>query len=222
MMTFRLSRKGTGFSFRSNQAVRLQLPGLEDPRGPARLFSLSSSPTEADILSITVKMTDSPYKERLRRLVPGETVEVAGPLGDLIYNPQAPAVMIAGGVGITPFRGMIRYAVDEGLATPITLLYSARTPEELAFRSELDELARRHPALTLRYSVTRPREGREPWTGLTGRIDEARIREASAPYTDPFYYVVGLPEMVQETLAVLQGRLGVPEERLWWEPFHGY
>ncbi|MFZ0698958.1 MAG: FAD-dependent oxidoreductase [Thermoplasmata archaeon] len=221
-MTFRFSTRGSGFTFQSNQAVRLQIPGIQDPWGPARLLSLSSSPTETDWIAVTVKMTGSPFKEALRNVKPGDRVQVFGPLGDLIYVPTRPAVMIAGGIGITPFRGMTRFAVDRGVDQPITLLYSARVPEEFAFRTELDEMAQRHPKLRIVYTVTRPQEATVPWKGRVGRIDERLIREAAADLDAPNFYFAGLPEMIESTMEILRSRLGIPEERLWWEPFRGY
>jgi glycine betaine catabolism B len=221
-MTFRFAIQGSGFRFRSNQAIRLQLPDIQDPWGPSRLFSISSSPTETDWIAITCKMTGTPFKEGLRALKPGSRVEVFGPLGDLMYDPNRPTVMIAGGIGITPFRGMIRYAIDTGANSPIVLLYSARTPEELAFRTELDDMAKRHPSLAIHYTVTRPQDTLAGWTGRTGRIDERLLRESSSPLEEPNFLVVGLPEMIESTIAILEGPMGVPEDRINWEPFRGY
>lgn len=219
--TFRFSLAGSGFRYRSNQAVLLGLP-VNDPWGPYRLFSLSSSPTEREWIAVTAKITDTPFKAGLKALRPGDVAEVIGPLGDLIYDPVRPTVMIAGGIGITPFRGMIRYAVDTGARSPIRLLYSARTPEELAFRTELDALAEAHPDLTVRYSITRPEESGRPWDGPRGRVGAPVIREAADALERPNFLVVGLPEMVAETVQLLEGPMGVPDDRVNWEPFRGY
>jgi ferredoxin-NADP reductase len=140
----------------------------------------------------------------------------------MLYNPGLPAVMIAGGIGISPFRGMIKFALDSGFDEPIVLAYSARTPEEFAFRAELDSIAQRLKNLKVLYTVTRPKESKLSWKGRVGRIDEQFIREAAAGLENPNFYVAGLPEMVESTLGILQSRLGLPEERLWWEPFRGY
>jgi ferredoxin-NADP reductase len=221
--TFRFSTKGSGFSYRSNQAVRLQLPDLVDPWGPARLLSLSSSPTETGRIAVTTKLTGSPFKEKLNRLRPGETVQVHGPLGHLFFDPERPALMIAGGIGVTPLRGMIRFAADRGLREPITLLYSARTPEELAFRAELDRLGSQHSELRTKYTVTRPTESaRELWTGRVGRIDAAWVQEAARPLDRPKYYVVGLPEFLTEQLRILSTVLHAPRDDVVFEPFHGF
>jgi glycine betaine catabolism B len=221
-MTFRFSTDGSGFEYRSNQAIRLILPWVQDPWGPARSFSLSSSPSEAGAIAITAKMTGSPYKEALRNLTPADRVLVFGPVGDLLYAPSRSSLFVAGGIGVTPFRGMLKYASDTGAGEPITMLYSARTPEELAFRGELDALAEANPRFRVRYTITRPADAREPWTGRIGRIDEAWLREELARLHRPKVYVVGLPEMAEEVLATLRDRLGVAEDDLEYEYFRGY
>jgi ferredoxin-NADP reductase len=75
-MTFRFSTKGREFEYRSNQAVRLGLPGVDDPWGAARLFSLSSSPSEPDSIAVTCRISDTPFKQALARLEPGATADV--------------------------------------------------------------------------------------------------------------------------------------------------
>ena len=220
--TFRFATKGTGFRYLSNQAIRLGLPGVNDPWGPVRLFSLSSSPSELGFISITSKMTGSPYKEALNHLKEGDRAVVAGPFGDLIYDASRPALFLAGGIGVTPFRGMLRYAVDTGARQPVILLYSARVPEEFAFRKELDALAQRRETIRIYYTVTRPQDSDSAWTGRTGRIDEAWIREMSQGLEDPKIYVVGLPEMVEDSLLLLRDKMKVAEEDLEYEFFRGY
>lgn len=220
--TFVFSTQGTGFEFRSNQAIRLVLPGVPDPWGPARTFSISSSPTDRDRIEVTCKVTETPFKQALAALEPGAAAEIIGPLGDLFYDPDRPAVFLAGGVGVTPFRGMARFARATHSPSSIDLLYSARTPEELAFRSEFDEWANSSPNFRVHYTVTRPSESSVPWTGRTGRIDEAWVREVGRGLLHPRYYVVGLPEMARPTLDMLRSRIGIPEADLEYEYFGGY
>jgi glycine betaine catabolism B len=220
--TFRFSTEGTGFRYRSNQAIRLLLPGVLDPRGPARSFSLASSPSEPGIAEVSVKMTGSPFKEALRSLRPGDTALAIGPLGDLLYDPSRDSLFIAGGIGASPFRGMIRFARDLRKHRPIRMLYSARTPEEFAFRRELDDLARSDGGIEVRYTVTRPDQSEVAWTGRTGRIDAAWIREALERLERPKVFVVGVPEMAVGVLELMRNRFGVSEEDLEYEFFRGY
>ncbi len=221
-MTFRFSTEGTTFRYLSNQAVRLSLPGVEDPWGPVRAFSLSSSPTEAGVVSVTCKISDTPFKQALSRLSPGAPAEIYGPLGRFLLDRTRPSVFLAGGIGISPFRGMLRYAADLGDTGERRLLYSARVPEELVFREELDALARASPHVRVQYTVTRPGESSVVWDGRVGRIDAAWIRDASEGLAHPRYYVVGLPEMVAGTVSVLKGPLRVPDVDILFEAFRGY
>jgi len=221
-MTFRFSTAGTGFRYLSNQAVRLALPGVDDPWGAARTFSLSSSPSESGYISVTCKISDTPLKQALSRLEPGDKAEVYGPLGLFLYDRSRPSVFLAGGIGITPFRGMIRYAADIGDSQERRLLYSARVPEELIFRAELDALSKPPSPFRVEYTVTRPSDSRTPWHGRVGRISEAWIREAARSLGRPKFYVAGLPEMVQEAVTILSGPLGIPEEDIDFEVFRGF
>jgi glycine betaine catabolism B len=220
-MTFHFSTQGTEFEYLSNQAVRLVLPGVDDPWGAARTFSLSSSPSEVGQIAVTCRISDTPFKLALSRLRPGDSVEVYGPIGAFLFDGTRSSIFIAGGIGITPFRGMLRYAADRKIPTERRLLYSARAVNELLFRSELDELARNSP-LQVHYTVTRPNESTIDWTGRLGRIDDDWIREIAGSLPKPKFYVAGLPAMVENMLGILRGPLGIPEEDIDYEVFRGF
>jgi len=222
VMTFHFSTRGSGFRYLSNQAIRLSLPGVDDPWGAVRAFSLSSSPTETDRLSVTCRISDTPFKQALARLRPGDQAELYGPLGGFLLDRQRPAVFLAGGIGITPFRGMLRYAIDSGDTEPRLLLYSARVPEELVFHAELDAMVRASALHGVRYTVTRPADSTASWTGRVGRISPEWIREAAASLEHPKFYVAGLPAMVEETVTALRGELAVPEDDIDYEVFRGF
>jgi ferredoxin-NADP reductase len=221
-MTFRFSTAGTSFRYLCNQAVRVALPGVEDPWGAARTFSMSSSPSEEGLISVTCRISDTPFKQALARLRPGDTADVFGPLGLFLFDPTRPSVFLAGGIGITPFRGMLRFAADRHPELPRRLLCAARVPEELVFRTDIEALARSTPAFQAEFSVTRPGEATVPWNGRTGRIDAEWVRAVAAPLERPKFYVAGLPEMVATTVAFLQGALAVPEDDVDYEVFRGF
>jgi glycine betaine catabolism B len=221
-ITFRFSTEGTGFHYVAQQAVRISLPGVDDPWGPVRTYSLSSSPSEKGEIAVTSRISDTPFKQALAKLRPGDTAEVFGPLGLFELDLKRPSLFLAAGIGITPFRGMLRYAADLNDPLPRRLLYVARSSEEILFRAQLDHLAAEFPQFAVEYSITRPTEGPNPWTGRVGRIDEAWIREAAARMDRPKFYVGGRPEMVEPTLAVLAGPLGVPEDDVDYEVFRGF
>jgi ferredoxin-NADP reductase len=221
-MTFRFSTEGTGFRYLSNQAIRLALPGVDDPWGAVRSFSLSSSPSETDHIAVTCKITDTPFKQALSRLRPGEPAEVYGPLGSFLFDGTRPNVYLAGGIGISPFRGMLRYAADTGNTAEKRVLYSARVPEELVFRTELDAWASSLPHVQVKYTLTRPTESAESWNGRVGRMNAEWIQEAASSLDRPLYYVAGLPEMVVEVVSMLRGPLGISEDDIDYEMFRGY
>jgi ferredoxin-NADP reductase len=153
---------------------------------------------------------------------PGATAVVYGPLGAFLLDTKRPAVLLAGGIGITPLRGMIRFAHDKSLPEERVLLYTSRSPEEFAFRSELDALAESDHRLHVHYSITRPEEAKSPWTGRTGRISKAWIEETTHHLRDPAFYVCGLPEMVGDIVRLLQGPMGVPDDSIDYEVFRGF
>jgi len=222
VLTFRFGIEGTGFRYLPNQFVFLELPGVRDPRGPRRPFSLSSSPTETESISITSKMTGSPFKEQLASLEKGDVGIVRGPLGDFLLDPARPAVMIAGGVGITPLRGMIRYAADSDLPNPIVLLYSNKVPEEIVFRRELQDIEEGWRGLRVVHTLTRPQESTTSWSGRTGRIDAQLIHEALKGLENPVVYACGTPGFVEGMVRVLRGEVGFPAESIRVERFRGY
>lgn len=223
-MTVVFSLGESHFAYEPGQHVSLVLPGpLDDPRGSNRIFSLSSSPTEQGILSITTRDSGSPFKQRLLH-DPGEdlTVEVRGPLGSFLLDPERPAVLLTGGIGITPFRSMVRAAADRGFKEPVILLYSNRWVEEIIFHRELDEIAAGHDLFTVDYTVTRPEESKGPWDGRRKRIDAFWIEETASRLLNPRFYVCGPPAMVHELNAMLSYQIGIPDDDILSEEFEGY
>jgi len=222
VMTFRFSTEKTEFRYLSNQFVRLALPEVADPWGPMRSFSLSSSPSESGHISITCRISDTPFKQALAAMKAGETAVVYGPLGAFLFDLERPAVFLAGGIGITPLRGMIRFAHDNAFPHKMVLLYTSRTPAEFVFRSELDALAKSHDRLRVHYSVSRPQDATSPWDGRTGRLSRSWIEETTHHLRNPRYYVCGLPEMVSDMVSLLEGPMGIPEEYVDYEVFRGF
>lgn len=211
----------------AGQYITVRLANVEDPRGPQRPFTLSSTPTDAKYIRITTRMTGSPFKKALSQIAAdgdglSDRVTLKGPMGEFILETARPAIMIAGGIGITPFISMIRYARDEGLATPVTLLYSNDTPEEIAFHDELDEIAGKADWLTVIHTITQPADSQRQWSGRTGRIDGELIAGHAKEMDEPIYYVCGPPAMVSGMSDMLQDELGIAVADLRTEKFSGY
>ncbi|MGH8503751.1 MAG: FAD-dependent oxidoreductase [Gammaproteobacteria bacterium] len=210
--------------YEAGQYVTLKLAGVEDPRGPQRPFTLSSSPTENARLSITTTMTGSPFKARLTEISERgalDGIKMRGPMGDFKLNGGRAAVMIAGGIGITPFRSMLRSASDLGFGLYVMLFYSNSTPGEIAFKRELDDIARQWGRLKIIYTITRAEAG-ATWAGRTGRIDAGMIREHVQALNAPLYYVCGPPTMVHDISRLLEDELDIAQENVRAEKFTGY
>ena len=102
------------FTFGATQFTFLRL--LTDEGMEARPMSLASSPTRPR-LEYAVRVSDSPYKRAFGALQPGDEVLVFGPIGDFVLHESRPAILVAGGIGITPLKGMAEYAADRALPT---------------------------------------------------------------------------------------------------------
>jgi ferredoxin-NADP reductase len=168
-------------------------------------------------------MRDSPFKRVLKSLSVGAIVRLEGPFGPLtLHGDRArPAVLIAGGIGVTPFVSMLRQAAREQLPQRILLLYANRRPEDAAFLAELTQLEQRYKYFHLIATMTQVVKSASPWDGSTGQIDEDMVRRACSEYAAPVYYVAGPPGMVESTRNVLSD-LGVNDDAIRSEEFFGY
>ncbi|QXL83420.1 ferredoxin--NADP reductase [Comamonas sp. NLF-1-9] len=217
--------KPAGFTFRPGQALDLILssagadPNSSDVR---HAFSIVSAPHE-DELVVTTRMRASKFKNALDGLPLGAAVELDGPFGSLTLHKKTEraGVLIAGGIGVTPFMSMLRHAAHEGSAQPLRLLYSNRRPEDCAFLDELQQLERLNPHFKLLATMTEMEKSSQPWSGATGLVDAAFIRRAIEGLPAPVFYVSGPPAMVQAMREMLE-QAGVDEDDVRSEEFYGY
>jgi ferredoxin-NADP reductase len=209
-------KKPDGFSFRPTQFTFLSLE--TDQGTDVRPMSIATSPTRPN-LEYAVRTSDSPFKRAFASLQPGDRVRVQGPFGRFLLREDRPAILLAGGIGVTPLKGMAEYASDRGLPITVKFVYSNRTQKEIAYRAELEELARRNPRFSLLYTLT----GKVPkgWDGSVGRIGAGLLRDAVRGLQRPVYYVCGKTSMVAEMIRLLSVS-GVPEADVMVEVFRGY
>ena len=210
-------KKPPGFSFRPTQFTFLSLQ--TDEGLDARPMSLATSPTRPN-LEYGVRTGESPFKRAFASLEPGDRVNVQGPFGRFLLREDRPAVLVAGGIGITPLKGMAEYASDKSLPVPVRLLYSNRSEEEIAYRAELEELERRNPRFRVLQTLTGSGVPRG-WKGSVGRIGAKHLGEVAEELEEPVYYVCGEPSMVGEMVGLLSDS-GVPEGDVVVEVFRGY
>jgi ferredoxin-NADP reductase len=223
LMLVRL-KKPEGFEFLAGQFCSITVPdmGFNDERGLRRAFSIASSPLEKDLL-FAMKMSESALKKTVAEIPPGTDVALDPPLGSLILpgDTTVPLVFLAGGVGITPFRSMMRYSADAGTGHSITLFYSSQTPEETPFLEELQQISAQNKQIAAIITMTRVGDDRSRWNGLTGRVNPEMIREGCKEWERAAYYIAGPPGMSSALNQTLQG-MNISPERIKTELFAGY
>ena len=205
-------------SFKPGQYLTYKID-VKDPKGNLRPFSIASSPTE-DFLMLSTKISQTPFKQTLNKLKISNEIEASGPYGEFVLDETKDAIMLSGGIGITPLRSMIKYAIDKKLKIKIILFYSNRVPEEILYRKELEEFAKNKNFILVN-TITRPEESKEKWKGLTGRIDANLIKKYVKDYKNSLFYICGPPAMVDAMVAILK-EMNIPQEKMKVEHFIGY
>jgi ferredoxin-NADP reductase len=218
--TFRPQR---GLAFAPGQYLEFTLghSGV-DSRGNRRYFTLASSPTEDQVrLGVRFSQPGSSYKRALAQMdgrVPLLSGQLAGDF-TLPADPRDKLVFIAGGIGITPFRSILKYLIDTGQRRDIILLYANRHAEDIVYQDVLAEAQTRLGARVY-YTLTDPAHAPHGWRGALGRVDGRMIAAAAPDYRERCVYVSGPPDMVRATAAALRA-LGVPRRQIKRDYFPG-
>jgi ferredoxin-NADP reductase len=217
-------RKPADFQFRAGQALDFTLidPPETDAEGNTRPFSIASAPSESDLV-IATRMRDTAFKRVLGKAAPGYEVKFEGPSGSFVLHRKAekPAVFLAGGIGITPFRSMAFQASHDHDPHQIYLFYSNRRPEDAAFLDSLQELTRQNQNFHLIATMTEMEKSHREWKGETGFINKEMLTRHLPGLNGPIYYVAGPPAMVTAMRDILSGA-GVDEDDIRTEEFSGY
>lgn len=216
--------KPPGFQFRAGQYLDLTLidPPEIDAQGAVRTFSIASAPYEHDLV-IATRMRDSAFKRVFASLPPGTEIKLEGPMGSftLHKNPSKAAVFLAGGIGITPFRGMLRQAANEKLAHPLYLFYANRRPEDAAFLDELRQFFQSNPHFVFVPTMTEMEKSKRNWSGERTFINRDMLIKHFWNLQGPIYYVAGPPAMVAAAREML-AKADIDEDDIRTEEFGGY
>jgi len=200
--------------------VTLLDPPYDDERGARRHFSVVTSPNERGRLGFCTRLRDSAFKRSLVELPIGAEAEVEEPKGSFLLpeDTNQRYVFLAGGIGITVFRSMLRYIAEEDLPHRVTLIYSNRDRESTPFLDELSELDQTRDAFQLVLTMTED----PSWNGETRRIGPELLRDhLSDDLSSHAYLVAGPPAMVDAMVDMLN-TAGVPEGRVSADRFSGY
>ena len=199
--------------------VELPDRGHADEKGLRRHISLVTSPTDAGVVGLATRLRDSAFKRTLAELRAGDEVEVEEPKGSFLLpeDTDEEYVFVAGGIGITVFRSMLRYIADAGEPYRVTLVYSNRDRDSTAFLDELPELEERIPGLRVVLVMTDEPE----WEGETRRLDADVLAELVGGLEGKTFLVAGPPAMAEAVAESLQAA-GLPDERVLTDKFSGY
>jgi ferredoxin-NADP reductase/nitrite reductase/ring-hydroxylating ferredoxin subunit len=243
IMTFKFTKDGYT-EYKAGQFAFFPLDNVNnDSRGPVRHFSLTSSPTE-DALIISTRIRDTPYKQRMSTFQGGEQVKVSKPQGNFVLHDDysKPAIFLSGGIGVTPFRSMIKYATDKQLPIKITMFDSNRNQRNILYKDEFDKWAAQNQDLKIVYTITEEEKDTEQeqhrmadvsssatetkgnWSGEHGRIDRTMIERhlSKEEISNAIFYICGPPGMINALEGLLQKEFQIPEERIKVEEFTGY
>jgi len=216
--------KPEGFQFKPGQFANFTLDAAiaTDADGGTRALSIASAPHEKDLM-VAMRMRDTGFKRVVSALPIGAPFFLEGPFGDLTLHRDTarPAVFLAGGIGITPFRSMIRHATEVESAHKIFLFYSIRRFKEGAFLDELHEIQELNHRFKFIPTITNPDGVPHLWRGELGHITEPMLRSWIPDFQDPIFYIAGPPGMVAGMREML-GVAGAPDDNIRAEEFAGY
>jgi ferredoxin-NADP reductase len=205
---------------RAGQHVDVRLTA-EDGYQAQRSYSIASAPEDGRVELLVERLDDgevSPYlTDELRA---GDGLELRGPIGGWFAwesREGGPLLLVAGGSGIAPLMAMIRHRRAAGNHTPVRLLFSSRSYEDVIFREELERLGAEDETLEITHTLTR--SAPPGWMGYDRRIDEEMLGEvAFSPEERPLAFVCG-PTLLVEAVATTLVGLGHEPARVKTERF---
>lgn len=194
-----------------------------DTRGTRRYFTIASSPTEKDfLLGIKTFPEGSTYKKALAALQPGELMAAAQVAGDFVLpkDPKEKLVFMAGGIGVTPFRSMLKYLIDKNEQRDIVLIYLNKVASEIAYTDVLEEANKRLNVKVV-FVLTDPGAATgHPWAE-GGPCDAVLIQKYIPDYKERKFYISGPHGMVSAFEQMLKG-MGVSTKRIIVDFFPGF
>ncbi len=216
---------GQDFKYKPGQYMEFTLQHTKtDSRGSRRYFTLASSPTEPNIsIGVRFYKHGSSYKEALAASERGDMVVAAQLAGDftLPSDPKAKLVFVAGGVGITPFRSMIKYLLDKHEKRDIVLFYSVRSADYVAYRDVISQ-AENRMNLKVFFILSDDRDSKQlDGQVVKGRLSAERVNKLVPDLMNRKVYMSGPPEMIRDMRSGLE-EIGVSRVNIKVDFFSGY
>jgi ferredoxin-NADP reductase len=214
--SFRFPRPAE-FTYKPGQYLFVTI--RSDDKELMHTFSLSSSPTEMGFIEFTKKFTDSEYSTKLKVMRPGDWAKIDAPHGSFTFmGEHEKIVMLAGGIGITPFRSICKYCTDMHLDTSIVMFYGCRSENDIAFKMELEDLQKQNQNLKVIIVLNDADSG---WKGKVGFINSELVKKEVPDYKERVFFACGPPGMIVAMGKVVD-ELGLPKEQFKLESFTGH
>jgi len=197
-MAFWLNTNGTKYEFRAGQHADFAFldPSAQHEGDNCRTFSLANSPQDKSRIMIALRMRETGFKTALTLAPVGTRFQVSRPRGSFTLHKDAtrPAVFLAGGIGITPFRSILHWASQERLPHKLYLFYSNRHLDDAAFFEEFDDLTALNPRF--RFIPTLTAFESPAWPYEHGPINQGLLTRYLQSLHGPVYYAAGPSRMV--------------------------
>ena len=208
---------GDGLSFQAGQYINLHIADLDHPRA----FSIASPPSMPNTIELNVRLVDGGAATTYlhNELGVGDAIHFTAPLGRFFVRKSAPEplLFLAGGSGLSSPKSMIADLLDEGDQREMTLLYGARTRDELYYKDYFEALAREHENFTYCAALS-DADDDDDWQGERGFVHELAERRFDNRFAGYKAYLCGPPPMVDACISsLMQGRLF--EQHIFMESF---
>lgn len=197
------------FMWTPGQYMRVELPhDNPDAEGTKRWFTISSAPYDG-IAQITTRVTESTFKQALSKLAEGGELQLLEePEGDFVWqDSELPIIFVAGGIGVTPFRSILRQRLHDNLPLNVTLIWGSRTPD-LPFKDEVEQWQAANSGFKVHYATGNP-------------LTAEKIAELEPDINTSLVYVSGPEPMVQALSKDLIAH-GLPETQVKQDEFPNY
>ena len=203
-----IALEGEGVLFQAGQYANLWIDGIDGPRA----FSFASPPSAPQLVELNVRRVPQGKATTFihEELRVGDPIRLSGPLGQFYVRKSdpRPLIFVAGGSGLSSPRSMILdLLLTDGDSRSITLIYGARTLEELYYHQDFIQLAKRYPNFSYVPVLSEPIDGTR-WDGATGFVHTALEARFDGDFRGHKAYLCGPPPMIEAGIRTLmKGRL---------------
>ena len=214
----RINQPDEKLSYRAGQYLSVALNSTNCPK---RYLSISSSPTESGYIEVTKKITESNFSCTLDKLKEGDIVKLQYPFGKFTLedNPAEKIAFLSGGIGITPIRSIIKYAIDKKLLLDLVLIYANRFVRDILFKEDFDTMQKDYPKLKVAHVLCEPTPD---FKCVSGLINAQVIKNETSDYLERKFFLCGPPLMVEAMKKILIEELRYPQANIVLENFAGY